>query len=257
MHCTAVVGSRNSDRRAIVRRQETSRLPPATPGQDRSSRPRMSFADQFDSPDTRAASARCDASTAPAWRCWSTPTRRPPRWRSPGPTRHRLSAPRGGRAWRGERGDEQPDGHLARTVVRKVWTIRGETWPMANCTTTMVIANASVVNETIETPIVSTIATATSGPASSIGEQLVKAAGRALQHRCEAEAETIWPLPLRPGRSAVTSRVGFPDARTPPRPRRHDLGHLCVLPASDRHLHEWITEGGSFDTFSAHHFPSR
>ena len=47
---------------------------------------------------------------------------------------------------------------------RKVCTMRGENWPMANCTTTMVIANTSVASETIDTAIVSKIATAASGP---------------------------------------------------------------------------------------------
>ena len=47
---------------------------------------------------------------------------------------------------------------------RKVCTMRGENWPIASCTTTIVIANTSVASETIDTAIVSKIATAASGP---------------------------------------------------------------------------------------------
>ena len=47
---------------------------------------------------------------------------------------------------------------------RNVCTIRGENWPIANCTTTIVIVNTSVANDTIDTAIVSRIAIAASGP---------------------------------------------------------------------------------------------
>ena len=47
---------------------------------------------------------------------------------------------------------------------RKVCTMRGENWPIANCTTTIVIANTSVASDTIATAIVSKIATAACGP---------------------------------------------------------------------------------------------
>src|SRR6478735_11180733 len=47
---------------------------------------------------------------------------------------------------------------------RNVCTIRGENWPIANCTTTIVMVSTSVARETIDTAMVSKIATAASGP---------------------------------------------------------------------------------------------
>ena len=47
---------------------------------------------------------------------------------------------------------------------RNVCTMRGENWPIASCTTTIVIVNTSVANDTIDTAIVSRIAIAASGP---------------------------------------------------------------------------------------------
>lgn len=47
---------------------------------------------------------------------------------------------------------------------RNVWTMRGENWPMANWTTTMVIVSTSAVRLTIDAATVDKMATATSGP---------------------------------------------------------------------------------------------
>ena len=47
---------------------------------------------------------------------------------------------------------------------RNVCTMRGENWPMANWTTTIVIVNTKVANDTMLTAIVSRMAVAASGP---------------------------------------------------------------------------------------------
>ncbi len=47
---------------------------------------------------------------------------------------------------------------------RKVWTIRGENCPIANCTTTIVMVSTSVASDTIDTAMVVRMANAASGP---------------------------------------------------------------------------------------------
>jgi hypothetical protein len=47
---------------------------------------------------------------------------------------------------------------------RKDWTIRGENWPMASWTTTMVIVRTRTVRVTIEVATVLRMARAASGP---------------------------------------------------------------------------------------------
>ena len=47
---------------------------------------------------------------------------------------------------------------------RNVCTIRGENWPIANCTTTIVIVSTKVANDTIDTAIVVRMPIAASGP---------------------------------------------------------------------------------------------
>ena len=47
---------------------------------------------------------------------------------------------------------------------KNVCTMRGENWPIANCTTTIVIVNTNAASETIDAAIVSKIASAASGP---------------------------------------------------------------------------------------------
>ena len=42
--------------------------------------------------------------------------------------------------------------------LRKFWTIRGENWPIANCTTTMVIVRTRAASDTIDAAIVSRMA---------------------------------------------------------------------------------------------------
>ena len=51
---------------------------------------------------------------------------------------------------------------------RNVCTIRGENWPIANCTTTIVIVSTSAASDTIEPAIVVKMPIAASGPPSSI-----------------------------------------------------------------------------------------
>ena len=55
------------------------------------------------------------------------------------------------------------DNWLGRSC-RNVCTIRGENWPIANCTTTIVIVSTNVANDTIDTAMVVRIANAASGP---------------------------------------------------------------------------------------------
>ena len=50
---------------------------------------------------------------------------------------------------------------------KNVCTIRGENWPIANCTTTIVIVSTSVASETIDTAIVVKMPIAASGPPDS------------------------------------------------------------------------------------------
>ena len=47
---------------------------------------------------------------------------------------------------------------------RNVCTMRGENWPMANCTTTIVIVSTSTVRVTIDSAMALRIASAASGP---------------------------------------------------------------------------------------------
>ena len=47
---------------------------------------------------------------------------------------------------------------------RKVCTIRGENWPMASCTTTIVIVSTNAARPTIDVATVERISIATSGP---------------------------------------------------------------------------------------------
>ena len=49
-----------------------------------------------------------------------------------------------------ERGDEEADRQLTRLVPQDRWTIRGENWPIASWTTTIVIVSTSAVRLTIE-----------------------------------------------------------------------------------------------------------
>ena len=47
---------------------------------------------------------------------------------------------------------------------RNVCTMRGENWPIASCTTTIVIVRTNAASDTIDAAIVSRIAVAASGP---------------------------------------------------------------------------------------------
>ena len=47
---------------------------------------------------------------------------------------------------------------------RIVWTMRGENWPIANCTTTIVMVRTRAASDTIDAAMVDRIATAASGP---------------------------------------------------------------------------------------------
>ena len=51
---------------------------------------------------------------------------------------------------------------------RNVWTMRGENWPMANWTTTIVIVRTSAVRLTMDAATVERIASAASGPPVSV-----------------------------------------------------------------------------------------
>ena len=63
-----------------------------------------------------------------------------------------------------ERGDEEADRELARLVPEDPLTIRGENWPIASWTTTIVIVSTSAARDTIEAATVARIAVAASGP---------------------------------------------------------------------------------------------
>ncbi len=113
----------------------------------------------------RAASARCGGRRARARRSRSRPARR--RRRSPAPARCRPSSKLTSRiasiAWANV-ATKRPIAIWLGLSRRIVCTMRGENWPIASWTTTMVMVSTSAVSVTIETAIVLRIAMAASGP---------------------------------------------------------------------------------------------
>ena len=86
-----------------------------------------------------------------------------------------------------ERRNEQPIASWLGLSRRNVCTIRGENWPIASWTTTIVMVSTSAASDTIEAAMVERIATAASGPPVSPSGTSLKSKALSIPDRAERQ----------------------------------------------------------------------